>query len=276
MMQKLLALLPLLVTAGGADAKCGPNPDMCETDMGAYHISLPESGGKDAPVLVFLHGYGGNGKGTMGNRRLVTPMMNRGWAVIAPDGLRRDGDGPKSWNFFPGRTGRDETAFLKEVVADAAARFGTSVQNVMLSGFSAGGFMVSYLACEAPETFAAYAPVSGGFWRPHPQTCAGPVKLLHTHGWRDTTVPIEGRKLRGGMYQQGDIFAGLEIWRAANGCSDEKPSKFSETGEFWRRSWSDCSTDSALELAMWPGGHTLPGGWSDMAIDWFESVTGQQ
>ena len=40
---------------------------------------------------------------------------------------------------------------------------------------------------------AAYAPVAGSFWRPHPdmEACAGPVDLLHTHGWRDKTVPLD-------------------------------------------------------------------------------------
>lgn len=273
MMYRYLVLLAALLVAPMARAACGPVEAACEIDTGSYHITLPPGGDKNAPVLVFLHGFGGTATGTMGNRRLVAPMLDRGWAVIAPEGLRRGGDGPKSWTFFPGWEGRDETAFLSAVVADAAARFALDPDRVMLSGFSAGGFMVSYLACAAPDTFAAYAPVSGGFWRPHPETCAGPVKLLHTHGWRDGTVPLEGRKLRGGAFQQGDIFAGLEIWRAANACADNKPNAYSETGPFWRRKWTACTPGSALELAMWPGGHTLPAGWSDMAIDWFQEVT---
>ena len=132
--------------------------------------------------------------------------------------------------------------------------------------------MVTYLACEAPESFAAYAPVSGGFWRPHPAGCAGPVRLLHTHGWSDTTVPLEGRFLGGGRFQQGDIFAGLEIWRAANRCPDQRPDAHAATGPFWRRSWTGCAPGSALELALFPGGHTVPEGWADLALDWFEAL----
>ena len=71
--------------------------------------------------------------------------------------------------------------------------------------------------------------------------------------------------------QQGDIFAGLEIWRAANGCVDEKPSSTSSTGQFLRRKWSACADGSALEFALFPGGHGVPAGWADMVIDWFES-----
>ncbi len=267
----LAALLAGIALTGPARADCGPDAGACPLPQGDYHIRLPEAA-EDAPVVVFLHGYGGKGRSTLRNARLVEPLVARGYAVIAPEGAPRGGDGPQSWGFLPGRTARDDPAFLANVVADAADRFGVSTERVILSGFSAGGFMVNYLACAQPESFAAYAPVSGGFWRPHPADCAGPVRLFHTHGWTDTVVPLEGRYLGGGAYQQGDIFAGLEIWRAANACSDEKPTGFGRTGDFMRRRWSDCMEGSALEFALFPGGHTVPAGWADMMLDWFEEV----
>lgn len=267
------ALMVGMAMAAPAKAECGPEPGFCETDAGDYNIRLPEQA-EDAPVVLFLHGYGGKGSATLRNARLVEPLIARGYAVIAPEGAPRFGDGPQNWGFLPGETRRDDTAFLSDVVADAAERFGISPERVILSGFSAGGFMVNYLACAQPESFAAYAPVSGGFWRPHPVDCAGPVRLFHTHGWSDTVVPLEGRFLGGGAFQQGDIFAGLEIWRDANACSDEKPTGFGRTGEFMRRRWSDCMPGSALEFALFPGGHTVPEGWADMMLDWFEEVNG--
>lgn len=276
MIRKLLAvtmLLPLTVVGRPALASCGPQPEPCQIDGGQYHLAIPESGSRGAPVMVFLHGFGGSGKGTIGNKRVVDPLLARGWAVIAPEGMRRDGDGPQYWRFRTDWPGRDDTAFLQDVVANAASEYGIDTDRVILAGFSNGAFLVNYLACATPDSFAAYAPVSGGFWRPQPASCAGPVKLFHTHGWSDSTVPIEGRKLRNGAFQQGDIFAGLEVWRAANGCTDEKPSAFSETGPFLRREWMKCDPDSALELAIWSGGHTVPAGWSDMTLDWFEAVT---
>ena len=262
-----------LLLAATAQAGCAEDDAPCGIDGGAYHIRLPDDPA-GAPGGIFLHGYGGRGAATIGNAQMVEPLLSRGYAVMAPEGLRRGGDGPQSWNFLQNGSGRDETAFLSGVAADAARRFGVDDSRVILSGFSAGGFMVNYLACAAPETFAAYAPVSGGFWRPHPANCAGPVRLFHTHGWTDTTVPLEGRMLGEGAWQQGDIFAGLEIWRQANGCIDEKPTGFATTGQFMRRRWSDCAPQSALEFALFPGGHVVPEGWADMMLDWFEEVAG--
>lgn len=269
----LLAAALLVAAPGSVRAGCGAEPAACSMSSGTYHAVLPEYAEK-APVLVFLHGYGSSGENAISLTRMVEPALARGYAVLAPDGLPRstDGSGPASWNFYPGWSGRDEAGFLKDVVADAAHRFGVDSDRVLLSGFSAGGFMVNYLACSTPEAFDAYAPVAGGFWRPHPDVCAGPVRLFHTHGWADTTVPLEGRLLGGGRFQQGDIFAGLEIWRAANACADEKPTGFDRTGEFLRRLWEACEPGSALEMALFPGGHTVPSGWVDMALDWFEGT----
>lgn len=263
------AALPTTVSAG-----CGPmDQNACDIGDGEYHLTLPATGTADLPAVMFLHGAGSSGENVLRNKSLVNALLHRGYAVIAPTGARSFGGGTgRSWNFFPGWEGRDETKFLKRVAADAQTRFGVNADRVLMSGFSAGGFMVNYLACNDPDAFAAYAPVAGGFWRPHPTSCAGPVRLFHTHGWSDKTVPIEGRFLGNKRFQQGDIFTGLEIWRAANLCPDEKPSAYSETSGFLRRAWSDCADGSALEFALFPGGHTVPKEWAGMALDWFETV----
>lgn len=263
------SLLAVLLGSGAPAAEqCGAGTDGCETATGFYHAELPD--GKAAGMVVFLHGYGGSGEGVLKMRRMVDGLKARGYAVIAPTAERRNG-GNRSWVFYPGWEGRDEKAFLHEVVSDAAARFDLDQSKTVLAGFSAGGFMVNYLACAAPESFPAYAPVSGGFWRPMPESCRGPVKLLHAHGWRDGVVPLEGRILGGGRWEQGDIFAGLGIWREANGCVGHKPDRMWETEGFMRRNWSKCAPGGYLEFALFPGGHQVPKGWSDLLADWLET-----
>ena len=163
-------------------------------------------------------------------------------------------------------------AFFGTVIKDAAARHGIDPSRVILAGFSIGGSMTAYAACDAPQTFAAYAPLGGNFWRTHPESCAGPVKMLHTHGWTDTTVPLEGRWLRDGQIAQGDVFAALEIWRETNGCDAMRADGFQITEHYWRRAWERCDEGSALELALFPGGHIVPDDWAEMVIDWFEAL----
>lgn len=177
------------------------------------------------------------------------------------------------WSFRPeGPQQRDELAFAKQVLDDAAARFAIDRSRVLVSGFSIGGALVWYLACREPGLGAAYAPVAGGFWRPHPTACAGPIDLLQTHGWRDRTVPLEGRPLRGGELHQGDIFEGLQLWRRVNGCTGVRPDTFETGAVFWRRNWTACESGREISLVLHPSDHDdVPKAWAGMAQAWFEA-----
>ncbi|MHA3978411.1 CE1 family esterase [Halovulum sp. GXIMD14794] len=275
----LAALAALIATALPSGAQdCGQDGPACEVPLGSYRMAIPEGEPPASgwPALLFYHGAGGTGARTLSNTGMVDTFLDHGFAVIAPDGLPRPGSrfGP-GWSFHPEREKlRDEAQFTRQLIDDAARRHRVDRDRVLMSGFSIGGSLVWYLACEDPSLARAYAPVAGAFWRPHPVTedCAGPVQLLHTHGWRDTTVPLEGRPLGGGTILQGDVFYGLSVLRELNGCEILRADTFDTSGSFWRRSWTECTPGTALEFALHTGGHSVPAGWSEMALDWFEAL----
>lgn len=269
----LFAVLPQVSLADCAGVAGACRLDAAPTG-GSYHLALPEGEAPQDgwPAIVFLHGWGSEGAAVMRNQGRVEAATARGYAVIAPDGTPREGRDGRGWLFHPGnRDGRDEGAFLRSVADDAAESFGLNRERMVLSGFSIGGSMTSYVACEAPESFDAYAPVAGNFWRPHPKGCTGPVRLHHTHGWSDGTVPLEGRSIGDGALTQGDVFAAMEIWRKANRCSQANPDDVAHQGDFLIRSWSSCAAGTSLVFALHPGGHTVPFGWTDMVLDWYEA-----
>ncbi|MDT8327857.1 MAG: alpha/beta hydrolase-fold protein [Roseovarius sp.] len=261
--------------SAGAGEACGRADAPCETAHGTYHIVLPEGSGPH-PVMMFLHGAGGKGSSLVRPSGTSKQAVARGYAYIAPNGLIRPGRNRPGWSFHPDFPGqRDEAAFLQEVMSDATARFNIDRDHSILVGFSIGGSLASYVACTTPDAFSAYAPVSGSFWRPHPTGCAGPVRLLHTHGWRDQVVPLEGRLIRqiaGRDFAQGDVFHAMTLWRAANDCDNFRADQFKTDGEFWRRIWVECAPGTALELALFDGGHGMPAGWADMVFDWLDGL----
>ena len=73
-------------------------------------------------------------------------------------------------------------------------------------------------------------------------------------------------------FAQGDIFQALSIWRAANQCLHLKADRFVTDGPFWRRAWHRCAPGTALELALFPGGHSVPRTWPDLVADWYEGL----
>lgn len=268
---RALALAALMAPAT-ALADCGEVAGPCEIDGGSYHVQLPADASGPVPAIVFLHGWGASGEGML-RMGLADAAGARGWAFVAPDGVPREGRPGRSWSFHPERREgrRDERAFLADVMADAAERHGIDPDRTILGGFSIGGSMASYVACEGPGDFAAFAPVGGAFWRPHPEGCAGPVRLIHTHGWRDMTVPLEGR-IVGSGFGQGDVFQSLQIWREANGCDNFRATAFETEDDTWRRRWTECAPGTALELVLFDGAHGVPQGWADMTLDWFEGL----
>lgn len=268
-MKVLPPLMAALFIAGVAHADCGPDTAPCRLAEGTYHIRLPDQAKGPLPAIMLLHGYGGEGLGLIRNKGMVDLMLGRGYAVIAPDGQPRTNGNGRTWDFHPDRPAtRDETAFLQHVAQDATERFGLNREQILLAGFSIGGSMTSYLACKSPASFAAYAPVAGSFWRPHPTQCEGPVHLLHTHGKADRTVPLEGREVMPG-FVQGNVFQAMEIWRQTNGCTSLDPDDTRTLGIYQAQAWTSCTQDASLTFALHEGGHSIPKGWAKMALDWF-------
>lgn len=271
-MFRFLVVLALLCSPFAAAAQsCGDAETPCQSESGEYHVILPKGPGPHK-VMMFLHGFGGTGAGIVRNRGMIAPILERGYAVIAPQGLPfREGMKGGSWNSMKREGRRDDVAFLNEVAAAAAAGFDLDRDTLLLAGFSGGGMMTWRVACDAPGSFAAYAPIAGLLWLPLPEACDGPFRMQHTHGWSDPVVPIEGRSVANGQFTQGDLFVGLALLRRANGCVRDDPDGYGETGIYLTRQWDDCAAESALQLALHPGGHSIPRGWSTLALDWFET-----
>ena len=263
------ALALLLVPTAHA---CGTDPDdLCKTASGEYRIAKPE--GQAAPgAMIWLHGWGGSANGAMKNKGFRDRLAARGMAYVALDGrVTSTRYKNKNWAVNDGRPyERDDVAFVGEVVEDLVARHGIDRDRILLAGFSRGGSMVWDVACRTPDAVRAYAPVAGAFWEPMWDDCEGPVDLFHTHGWTDRTVPLEGRVLGGGALTQGDVFQSLFILRDTNGCENRQPESGPVEGDVWLRVWSDC-TAGRIDFMLHPGGHSIPRGWLDRTLDWFEA-----
>jgi polyhydroxybutyrate depolymerase len=262
----------LAVSSSFANAKCLDEKAACKVAGGSYHIMWPPGvdRSKKLPAVVALHSWGASGFGLIRSGKMVKTMLARGYVVIAPEGLQRtDGEGG-TWDFQPTRKARrDEVAFIIAVANDAAKRANIDRDNMLLTGFSIGGSMTSYVACNSPGSFKAFAPTLASFWRPQPVSCKGPVRLLHSHGLKDTSVPLEGRTVGKGL-RQGNVYEAMDIFRRANGCASAEPSSAGSKGDVkWRR-WTGCSKGGSVELALYPGGHSVPRGWADRVLNWFE------
>jgi polyhydroxybutyrate depolymerase len=222
---------------------------------------------KTVPAVVVLHSYGGTGYGLIRSGRMVKTLLSRGYVVIAPEGLGRRNGAGNDWEIKNGQNlRRDDVAFIQAVANDAANRAGIDRNTMLLAGFSVGGSMVTYVACEAPKSFKGFAPVSGSFWLPQPMQCEGAANVYHSHGASDTTMPLTGRRINAKL-RQGNVNEAMETFAAASGCGALQNSV---SGSLKIKRWLGCGRK--VEFALHPGGHAVPKEWATRALEWFESL----
>lgn len=167
----LAALFPTIGTA------CGVGTD-CMVGDRSYRIAMPD--GVSAPgALLYFHGFRGSANGAMRNAGLRRIAHDKGLALIAANGVNG------SWN-LPGRPGNvhsdgaAEFAYVEAVLADAQAQFGIDPDNIIATGFSAGGMMTWNLVCARSDLLQGAVPMSGTFWEDVPDTCeTAPISVIH-------------------------------------------------------------------------------------------------
>ncbi|MEO1223751.1 MAG: hypothetical protein AAFX92_05960 [Pseudomonadota bacterium] len=255
--------------ACGSEQPCPVSfPDGAGVDAGQYYVEEPPEwdGETPLPVIVWFHGYQGSGRAAVNNRGLVGAWTDAGYLFVAGDGR----DNTWAHQGSPSRA-RNDTAYVRAVIEDVQDRYPTDPERIVAAGFSQGGSMVWSVACFVGAPFTHYAPISGAFWEPMPETCdAGPVTMRHTHGTSDRVVPMAGRPI-GDRWRQADVLAGLDVLRALNACPAMADRDDLVVGSSTCEVWSSCA-NGALQLCLNDGGHGVPSGWSATTQAWIEAT----
>ena len=164
------------------------------------------------PLIVSLHGFGGNSAEQAAYLPLHARVNVDGFALLLPNGIVDD-EGSRFWNPTDeccegGKSGEDDVAYLRELVANARGmrEFGA----VYFFGYSNGGFMAHHIACKSLPGLRAVASLAGTSYVDD-SSCEGaaPVSALHVHGTADEVIRYEGD--RTGPGERGG--AGVLRWR---------------------------------------------------------------
>ena len=249
---------------GGCKPACGEREGACIVENGEYYAIPPADwSGGPLPMAMILHGYSSTPEGIFNKADLAEVMSERGYLFVAPRGIDETWTLPGSPEEAREPDARDDMTFLASVAADVAQRWPVNAR--LLGGFSHGSSAANVLACGDPEPWGALLSVSGTFWRPTPERCAGPLAVRHTHGRADPTWPEDGRMFTETV-GQGSIHDGVAAWAATNGCA-EAPIEQVE-GPTVCAVWPGCD----LRLCMHEGVHEWPKGELSRQLDWFESI----
>ncbi len=186
----------------------------------SYLLYVPSSyqPGKPMPLVVALHGGLGTGKSMAEVSGFDRIAEARGLIVAYPDGIGR------AWNAgsccgSPMKNKVDDVGFMRSLVADVKAKVAVDPKRVYGTGFSNGAMLVHRVACEAPDTFAAIAAVSGGPMVSNCKPSKG-LPVLMVQGRADPRIPWDGGEFDGNYRPSiRQIVADL---RVRNGCAAEE------------------------------------------------------
>lgn len=166
-----------------------------DRDLAAVLILPQQIVEGETPLIVSLHGFGGNSADHAEYVPLHERVNSDGFALLLPNGLP-DGEGNRFWNPTDrccdgGKSGVDDVAYLTKVVASAREIAGSGP--VYFFGYSNGGFMSHHMACKGLPGLRAVASVAGTSYV-EDSSCEGApaVSLLHVHGTEDRVIQFAG------------------------------------------------------------------------------------
>ena len=186
-----------------------------------------------------------------GGVKTVTPLA-------FPDGI------DNAWNIGPCCTNSrevDDLGFAKAMIESVVADGCIDLSRVYATGFSMGGGMSHFLACNAADVFAAVAPAAFDLLEPEDPPCSPsrPISVLSFRGTADSVVPYEGGPGSGGRVAFQGAQQTLERWAQINGCTEEVVNEGSCAY------YQNCSSGAEVGLCTQEGGGHAPG---DASVGW--------
>lgn len=139
----------------------------------SYYLYIPPAAvGEESPLLVLLHGSGGEGSFMIG--RWKADADSHAIVLLAPNALAND-----AW-----RLSEDKPDYIRAVIAAAAAQTRIDPRRIYLFGQSGGAVYALELAMLESQYFAAVAVHAGGWRQPDEFNAVSlakrktPVKIL--------------------------------------------------------------------------------------------------
>jgi polyhydroxybutyrate depolymerase len=232
-----------------------------------YILHVPDSytGDTPMPLVIDWHPLFGSATGQRGGSGYRELADSEGFIVAWPDGI------DDAWNVGPCCTFArdvDDLGFARAMVDAISARGCVDPKRIYATGYSMGGGMSHYLACQAADVFAAVVPASFDLLVPEEQDCepARPVSVLSFRATNDFIVPYDGGASTPPNGAAVTIhFEGAEgtreRWAQMNDCTDEPTAMAGATDCV---SSTSCSAGVEVGLCTRSNGHT----YGDATIGW--------
>lgn len=232
-----------------------------------------------APLVIVLHGAGGNGAQMQDRTHLDAEARMAGVVVVYPesrlnwpDGVQRAWDDGRDTSARRAEGDIDDQAFLLALIDSLAAQGAIDPRRVFMAGGSNGGMMAMRFACDHPDRVAAIAAVTSSLPVGERERCARrpPVPVLLLKGDQDRILPYNGGRVptrpgedNGAILSMPETIA---YWTSRNKCEGAGESMLLPDGDasdgtrVHATRWSACGGASeVIVYIVQGGGHAWPG-----------------
>ncbi|SDH81665.1 alpha/beta hydrolase family esterase [Roseospirillum parvum] len=232
----------------------------------------PAAEGTRWPLVMVLHGGGGNGENARRMSGFSAPRYARRAILVYPWGTSRFAgmDRLKTWNAghccgFAMKRKVDDVGFLAALIDHLVAHDHADPERVFVTGMSNGAMMAHRLGIELSGRIAGIAPVVGGLFGDESRP-THPVPALIITGALDKNVPAEGGL---GQGRGADAWDGTplkpatyqgDFWAAANRCRPTPRVSTLAGGKVTRRAYPCPAEAPVVHLIVGDNGHAWPGG----------------
>ena len=236
------------------------DPPPCKPARGDLHLGsallhVPPRARAPLPLVVAFHGARGDGDGFAAESGLSRSADRHGFAVLYPTA----GSSRRFWSLNRAST-PDDVARLRALLPRAERRTCADPRRLYATGVSNGGGFAARVGCEMAGTFAAVAPVAGGYSSLDDCADGTRTSVLEIHGSADQIVPYEGR----GPDRDGDVREYVSGWAHRDGC-DARPRITHPARYVTRVAHRHCDAGYAVEHLRLEG---TDHGWPGAAPPW--------
>ena len=164
-----------------------------------YLVYIPDSYDSeiDYPLMFVFHGFGGIATQFINNADMRDLAESNNFIVVYPQGLDLGGTG-SHWNCSnpsaDNKSDVDDIGFIENLIDQLIVDYPViDSKRIYAAGYSNGGFMSYYLACNSKK-FAAIGSVAGTMLDDSYQSCDAqfPTAMINIHGTDDFDVPYDG------------------------------------------------------------------------------------
>lgn len=220
-----------------------------------------------APLVIVLHGGGGNGATMVPRWRGLAER--EGLIAVFPEGIGRTAR-MGTWNAdgccgYAMTENSNDIAFVGALIDRMIASGTVDSRRVYVTGMSNGGMMTHRIAIALSDRIAAAAVVAGAMFGGEASP-KQPVPMLIIHGVRDQVVGFDGGTSPMELVARSQsrpflpVRSAVDFWTKADGCTGSNTRPIDGDGEVTVETHSGCKGQSEVifyrlksATHMWPG-----------------------